>query len=508
MYLPGDDSVSEANKSVVAAFVGCRFAVARKHIRSAPVSGSDAAAAEEGIPAEYREPSKHEKTAIKSIERMLFNAPNHFCQVAGTGWRFDEYDKLYYSGKEASFCCTVCRDAGDSGEYGRGVAKRVQSKAMVSHCTTKSHLNSLKASAFETGQGILERLNRQLPCLHWHYLAHVLACPPVSPTRITKRNVEDVVYVPRELTRSSSGRHLCALDPPEEDRIMSSEGRQRLLMSLNSQKFRLATIALTGSLFLVFFLALWGSDLGDFGDAAPEEEALEIISKSDMEQLSSGMEEMQQQQAPPGGSEEDTTRLSSVQNGMEQTSTRNASDGSSARLSKKEKKDRREAGRPAGLAGATRLGRVEKSAGNKPIDPSSKAEGRKRKKQKRQLGVGWVKAMFDRMDHDRDGIVTLSELSEFAEKWNLPTVYVQDFLRYADRSKNRTVTFQDFVTTIRAREMALNKACQPFENDEDMSVLQEVWARGKWLIGLMVLQSLSGAILQHYERLIQVLPGV
>ncbi|KAK3247474.1 hypothetical protein CYMTET_43029 [Cymbomonas tetramitiformis] len=144
MYLPGDDSVSEANKSVVAAFVGSRFAVARKHIRSAPVSGSDAAAAEEGIPAEYREPSKHEKTAIKSIERMLFNAPNHFCQVAGTGWRFDEYDKLYYSGKEASFCCTVCRDAGDSGEYGRGVAKRVQSKAMVSHCTTKSHLNSLK----------------------------------------------------------------------------------------------------------------------------------------------------------------------------------------------------------------------------------------------------------------------------------------------------------------------------------------------------------------------------
>ncbi|KAK3256817.1 hypothetical protein CYMTET_34068 [Cymbomonas tetramitiformis] len=111
------------------------------------VSGSDVAAAEEGIPAEYREPSKHEKTAIKSIERMLFNAPNHFCQLAGTGWQTDKDDKLYYSGKEASFCCTVCRDAGDSGEYGRGVSKRVQSKAMVSHCTTKSHLNSLKLAA-------------------------------------------------------------------------------------------------------------------------------------------------------------------------------------------------------------------------------------------------------------------------------------------------------------------------------------------------------------------------
>ena len=40
---------------------------------------------------------------------------------------------------------------------------------------------------------------------------------------------------------------------------------------------------------------------------------------------------------------------------------------------------------------------------------------------------------------------------------------MEDFLQYAARDQrhdNATVTFTDFVTTIRAKEMALNKACQ------------------------------------------------
>jgi len=122
------------------------------------------------------------------------------------------------------------------------------------------------------------------------------------------------------------------------------------------------------------------------------------------------------------------------------------------------------------------------------------------------LGFGWVKAMFDSMDDDNDGRVTINELRTFAATMKMPKVYMEDFLHYVARDvrhENATVSFTDFVTTIRAKEMALNKACQPFETDAKASVWDESIQRGQWLLGLMVIQSVSGFILQSYEALIK-----
>eukprot|EP00241_Pyramimonas_parkeae_P001478 CAMPEP_0114237800 /NCGR_PEP_ID=MMETSP0058-20121206/7584_1 /TAXON_ID=36894 /ORGANISM="Pyramimonas parkeae, CCMP726" /LENGTH=470 /DNA_ID=CAMNT_0001349867 /DNA_START=108 /DNA_END=1523 /DNA_ORIENTATION=+ len=116
---------------------------------------------------------------------------------------------------------------------------------------------------------------------------------------------------------------------------------------------------------------------------------------------------------------------------------------------------------------------------------------------------GWVKAMFDSMDEDKDGMVTIDELHKFATNMQLPEMYFKDFARITAQRENRTVYFQDFITTIRAREMAMNKACQPYETESHQSVYAEALGRGQWLLGLMVVQSLSGIILQSFESLIQ-----
>jgi len=60
------------------------------------------------------------------------------------------------------------------------------------------------------------------------------------------------------------------------------------------------------------------------------------------------------------------------------------------------------------------------------------------------------------------------------------------------------------MTAIRTKELALNRACQPLEPlQAGASMWQEGWQRGQWLLGLMLLQSLSGAILASYEHLIK-----
>ncbi|KAK3286382.1 hypothetical protein CYMTET_6061 [Cymbomonas tetramitiformis] len=91
----------------------------------------------------YRVPSKEEKKTLQSIERMMKNAPDHFCQVVGTGWQPADTGEVFYTCKEVTFQCTVCREAGDTGEYGKGTTRRIQSKALANQCTTKAHLNSV-----------------------------------------------------------------------------------------------------------------------------------------------------------------------------------------------------------------------------------------------------------------------------------------------------------------------------------------------------------------------------
>lgn len=51
-------------------------------------------------------------------------------------------------------------------------------------------------------------------------------------------------------------------------------------------------------------------------------------------------------------------------------------------------------------------------------------------------------------------------MQEFATSMQLPDNYIDGFVRVADHDSDALVSFHDFITTIRAREMALNHACQ------------------------------------------------
>jgi hypothetical protein len=97
-------------------------------------------------------------------------------------------------------------------------------------------------------------------------------------------------------------------------------------------------------------------------------------------------------------------------------------------------------------------------------------------------------------------------IQDFAGNLQLPLNYIDSFIKLADDDADTMVSFNDFITTIRAREMALNHACQPYETTTGQGVWIEAMGRGQWLLGLMVVQSLSGVVLQNFEKLIQVCP--
>ena len=51
--------------------------------------------------------------------------------------------------------------------------------------------------------------------------------------------------------------------------------------------------------------------------------------------------------------------------------------------------------------------------------------------------------MFDSMDEDGDGIITIGELAVFAEGMKLPANYFEDFTKLKEgRGLNDTVSFQ------------------------------------------------------------------
>jgi hypothetical protein len=52
------------------------------------------------------------------------------------------------------------------------------------------------------------------------------------------------------------------------------------------------------------------------------------------------------------------------------------------------------------------------------------------------------------------------ERQDFATNMQLPPSYIESFVKLADDNADTMVSFNDFITTIRAREMALNHACQ------------------------------------------------
>jgi cation transporter-like permease len=121
---------------------------------------------------------------------------------------------------------------------------------------------------------------------------------------------------------------------------------------------------------------------------------------------------------------------------------------------------------------------------------------------------GWIRAMFNQMDVDRDGKISMNELKEYAERMNLDKGYVKDFSEFvhikAGEPKSHdhpAVDFDHFLAALQQRDATVMRACA-MGGYGGRTIFDEVFERSVWLLGLLVMQSLSGVVLQRYEQLL------
>ena len=121
---------------------------------------------------------------------------------------------------------------------------------------------------------------------------------------------------------------------------------------------------------------------------------------------------------------------------------------------------------------------------------------------------GWIRAMFNQMDTNGDGKISLNEMKAYAEKMNLDRGYVQDFSEFVhikagepENHDHPAVDFDHFLAALQQRDATVMRACA-MGGYGGRSIFDEVVERSVWLLGLLVLQSLSGVVLQRYEQLL------
>ena len=121
---------------------------------------------------------------------------------------------------------------------------------------------------------------------------------------------------------------------------------------------------------------------------------------------------------------------------------------------------------------------------------------------------GWIRAMFNQMDTNGDGKISLNEMKAYAEKMNLDRGYVKDFSEYVhikagepENHDHPAVDFDHFLAALQQRDATVMRACA-MGGYGGRSIFDEVAERSVWLLGLLVLQSLSGVVLQRYEQLL------
>jgi cation transporter-like permease len=116
--------------------------------------------------------------------------------------------------------------------------------------------------------------------------------------------------------------------------------------------------------------------------------------------------------------------------------------------------------------------------------------------------------MFNQMDTNGDGKISLNEMKAYAEKMNLDRGYVKDFSEYVhikagepENHDHPAVDFDHFLAALQQRDATVMRACA-MGGYGGRSIFDEVAERSVWLLGLLVLQSLSGVVLQRYEQLL------
>lgn len=137
--------------------------------------------------------------------------------------------------------------------------------------------------------------------------------------------------------------------------------------------------------------------------------------------------------------------------------------------------------------------------------------------------VGWIRALFNQIDTDEDGHITVTEMRAFAEKLNLPRNFMHEFELYAvghpDAGLGSAVVnpdglgphlvpgttkvdFDAFLMALHHRDHMLMRACTQGAGNSGSTLFDEVQERGVWLVCLLVLQSVSGMVLQRYEAML------
>ena len=121
---------------------------------------------------------------------------------------------------------------------------------------------------------------------------------------------------------------------------------------------------------------------------------------------------------------------------------------------------------------------------------------------------GWIRAMFNQMDTNGDGKISLNEMKAYAERMNLDKGYVKDFSEFVhikagepENHDHPAVDFDHFLAALQQRDATVMRACA-MGGYGGRSIFDEVAERSVWLLGLLVLQSLSGVVLQRYEQLL------
>jgi len=104
--------------------------------------------------------------------------------------------------------------------------------------------------------------------------------------------------------------------------------------------------------------------------------------------------------------------------------------------------------------------------------------------------------------------ISLNEMKAYAEKMNLDRGYVQDFSEFVhikagepENHDHPAVDFDHFLAALQQRDATVMRACA-MGGYGGRSIFDEVVERSVWLLGLLVLQSLSGVVLQRYEQLL------
>lgn len=116
---------------------------------------------------------------------------------------------------------------------------------------------------------------------------------------------------------------------------------------------------------------------------------------------------------------------------------------------------------------------------------------------------GWIRTQFMMMDADSDGSLDAQDLARISRKMHLQPSFAAKFQKKAG---SREMSFDEFKTIIQQMEhvaVSGKESSLTSPSSADQSILEESVTRATLLLGLMMLQSASAMVLGRYETLLK-----